>query len=140
MRLVAPSCQSIAIFRKLLYSFVKLRAGNLREEYTFRTNDYSFKPLSLLSCISILLAANQRSYGEPTMLTKIALAAALAIGTAGAALASNENDGDTGGYRLLGPGGVVTDGVNPAYHRSLRAGADNSYGYAPGTTTKRPSK
>jgi hypothetical protein len=117
-----------------------LRAGNLREEYTFRTNDYSFKPLSLLSTIAILLAANQRSYGEPTMLTKLALAAALAIGTAGAALASNENDGDTGGYRLLGPGGVVTDGVNPAYHRSLRAGADNSYGYAPGTTTKRPTK
>jgi hypothetical protein len=46
------------------------------------------------------------------MLTKIVLAAALAIGTAGAALASNENDGgnETGGYRELGPGGVVTDG------------------------------
>jgi hypothetical protein len=78
------------------------------------------------------------------MLTKIALAAALAIGTAGAALASNENDGETGGYRLLGPGGVVTDGVNPAYHRSLRAGADNAYGYVPGYlpvhAPKRPAK
>jgi hypothetical protein len=136
----SASRQSITIFRKLLYNFVKLQGGSLREEYTFRTNDYGIEPLSLLSSISMLLAANQRSYGEPTMLTKIALAAALAIGTAGAALASNENDGDTGGYRLLGPGGVVTDGVNPAYHRSLRAGADNSYGYAPGTTTKRPTK
>ena len=74
------------------------------------------------------------------MLTKIALAAALAIGTAGAALASNENDGDTGGYRQLGPGGVVTDGVNPVYHRSLRGNANNSYGYAPGTAPKRPTK
>jgi hypothetical protein len=74
--------------------------------------------------------------------TKIAgmvLATALAIGTAGAALASNENDGgnETGGYRLLGPGGVVTDGVNPVYHRSLRAGASNAYGYAPGSASKR---
>jgi hypothetical protein len=74
------------------------------------------------------------------MLTKIALAAALTIGTACAALASNENDGDTGGYRLLGAGGVVTDGVNPVYHRSLRvhasdsrAHASNAYGYAPAT-------
>ena len=66
------------------------------------------------------------------MLTKIALAVALTIGTACAALAANENDGDTGGYRLLGPGGVVTDGVNPVYHRSLRAHAGSAYGYAPG--------
>jgi hypothetical protein len=64
-----------------------------------------------------------------TNMTKIALAAALAIGTVGAALASNENE-DVGGYRLLGPGGVVTDGVNPAFHQSLRSGANNSYGYA----------
>jgi hypothetical protein len=39
---------------------------------------------------------------------------------------------------LLGAGGVVTDGVNPVYHRSLRAHASstrthagNAYGYAP---------
>ena len=72
------------------------------------------------------------------MLTKIVLAAALAIGTAGAALASNENDGgnETGGYRLLGPGGVVTDGVNPVFHRSLRAGAGSAYGYAPASAAK----
>jgi hypothetical protein len=126
-------------FRRLLYNFVKLQAGSLREEYTFRTNDYDIEPLSLLSSIAILLVANQRSYGEPTMLTKIALAAAIAIGTAGAALASNEND-ETGGYRLLGPGGAVTDGVNPAYHRSLHAGANNSYGYAPDTASKRTAK
>jgi hypothetical protein len=74
------------------------------------------------------------------MLTKIALAAALAIGTAGAALASNENDGDTGGYRLLGPGGVVTDGVNPVFHRSLRTHASNAYGYAPGSASNQTTK
>jgi hypothetical protein len=67
------------------------------------------------------------------MLTKIALAMALTIGTAYAALAANETDGETGGYRLLGPGGVVKDGVNPVYHRSLRAGSRYSYGYAPGS-------
>jgi hypothetical protein len=74
------------------------------------------------------------------MLTKIALAAALSVATFGVALASNENDGgnETGGYRKLGPGGVVTNGVNPAYHRSLRAHvskarphAGNAYGFAP---------
>jgi hypothetical protein len=74
------------------------------------------------------------------MLTKLALAAALAMATAGAALASNENNGgnETGGYRELGPGGVASGGVNPAYHRSLRAHASdartragNAYGFAP---------
>ena len=74
------------------------------------------------------------------MLTKIALAAALTIGSACAALASNETDGETGGYRLLGPGGVVTDGVNPVFHRSLRAGASNAYGYAPNVTPKHTTK
>jgi hypothetical protein len=84
----------------------------------------------------------QRSYGESEMLTKIVLAAALVIGTAGAALASNENDGgnETGGYRELGPGGVVTDGVNPAFHRSLRAGASNAYGYAHDFAPKHTTK
>jgi hypothetical protein len=74
------------------------------------------------------------------MLVKIALATALALATAGTAMASNENDGgnETGGYRLLGAGGVVSDGVNPAYHRSLRTHASNArthagnaYGFAP---------
>jgi hypothetical protein len=71
------------------------------------------------------------------MLTKIALAAALAIGTVGAALASNEND-ETGGYRQLGPGGVVTDGANPVFHRSMRA--NNAFGYAPGYTVKHTAR
>ena len=71
------------------------------------------------------------------MLTKIALAMALTIGTAYAALAANETDGETGGYRLLGPGGVVRDGVNPVYHRSLRAHASNAYAYVPGPASKR---
>ncbi len=81
------------------------------------------------------------------MLIKIALATALAIATTGAALASNENDGDTGGYRLLGPGGVVTNGVNPVYHRSLRGRAsnartraNNAYGYAPGAESNHNTK
>jgi hypothetical protein len=71
------------------------------------------------------------------MLTKIALATALTIGAASVALASNEND-TPGGYRELGPGGFVTDGVNPAYHASLRAKGANSYGYAPGVVTTKP--
>jgi hypothetical protein len=72
-------------------------------------------------------------------LTKIALAAALTLGTAFAALAANEND-TSGGYRELGPGGVVTDGVNPVFHRSLRAGAGNAYGYAPDFAPKHTTK
>jgi hypothetical protein len=44
---------------------------------------------------------------------KLALAAALMLGTASAALASNENDrSENGGYVVPGS----TDGVNPAYH------------------------
>ena len=72
-------------------------------------------------------------------MAKIALATALTMATAGAALASNENDGgnETGGYRELGPGGVVTNGVNPAFHRSLRAGANSAYGYVPGFVPER---
>ena len=75
------------------------------------------------------------------MLTKIALVTALTLGTAFAARAANEND-QTGGYRELGPGGVVTDGVNPVFHPSMRGAAGNAYGSAPNfasakhTTTK----
>ncbi len=64
------------------------------------------------------------------MLTRIALATALTLGTACVALANNETDGPIGGYRELGPGGVVTDGVNPVYHRSLRAHAGHAYDYS----------
>jgi hypothetical protein len=70
------------------------------------------------------------------MLTKIALATVLAIGAASVALAANEND-VPGGYRELGPGGVVTDGVNPVFHPSLRAhGGANAYGYVPAPVHK----
>ena len=75
-----------------------------------------------------------------TKIAKMVFATALAIGTAGAALASNENDGETGGYRLLGPGGVVTDGVNPVYHPSMRSAAHNAYGYASGSASKHTKK
>jgi hypothetical protein len=76
--------------------------------------------------------------------TKIALAAILVLGAGSLAQAANENDGgnETGGFRELGPGGAVTDGVNPAYHRSLRGTASNAYAFVPGyaahkqTTTK----
>jgi hypothetical protein len=74
-----------------------------------------------------------------TTIARMVLATALTIGTACAALASNENDAgnETGGYRVLGPGGVVTDGVNPAYHRSLRAHASDAFAYTPGSASKR---
>ena len=70
------------------------------------------------------------------MLTKIALVAALTLGAASVAMAAPETD-PTGGYRELGPGGIVTDGVNPVYHRSLRGKtsrgyAGEAYGFAPG--------
>jgi hypothetical protein len=78
----------------------------------------------------------QLEAGDLNMLrkTKIVLAAACILAPACVALAANEND-DSGGYRELGPGGFVTDGVNPAYHPSLRAPADNAYGYGPGSAT-----
>jgi hypothetical protein len=74
-----------------------------------------------------------------TKIARMVLATALTVGTACTALASNENDGgnETGGYRELGPGGVVTDGVNPAYHRSLRAQPSKAYAYVPGSASKR---
>ena len=74
------------------------------------------------------------------MLTKIGLATALVLGTAGAVLASPDSDATVGGYRQLGPGGVVTDGVNPVLHASLRNAARNVYGYAPGPAAKRTTK
>jgi hypothetical protein len=62
---------------------------------------------------------------------KIALAAALIIGTASASLAGSENTEDRGGF--VTPGSMV--GVNPVYHLDLfgspeRADkADKAYGY-----------
>src|SRR5262249_22691464 len=54
------------------------------------------------------------------MMTKIVLAAALTFGAASVALASGETDHEGGGFRSLANGSFVTDGVNPAYHRSLQ--------------------
>ncbi|HLH98009.1 MAG TPA: hypothetical protein VKW08_23120 [Xanthobacteraceae bacterium] len=62
------------------------------------------------------------------MMTKVVLAAALSISAASFAVAAPDTD-PKGGYRELGPGGVVTDGVNPVYHQSLKGG--KAYGYAP---------
>src|SRR5260370_42685902 len=68
--------------------------------------------------------------------TKIALAAALVLGTASAALAEKDNANDEfkGGYRI-GPLGQHFSGVNPVYHRSLRGHwtrGGGAYGFAPG--------
>jgi hypothetical protein len=53
------------------------------------------------------------------MLTKtaISLVTAITLGAAGVALAADTDQ--KGGFREEGPGGVVTDGVNPAYHESM---------------------
>jgi hypothetical protein len=74
--------------------------------------------------------------------TKAVLAAALILGTASAALAGDQQDGDTGGFVL--PGSM--DGVNPVYHPDLFAPTVNSrnagkaYGFVPAKQTHRPSK
>lgn len=52
-----------------------------------------------------------------SLTTKIAFGAALILGTSISALAAG--DGDDGGFRELSNGGAVTQGVNPADHRSL---------------------
>jgi hypothetical protein len=44
---------------------------------------------------------------------------ALALGTAPLALAADHED-QSGGFRELGTGAIITEGVNPAEHRSLR--------------------
>jgi BA14K-like protein len=50
---------------------------------------------------------------------KIALAAAVVLGTASfAAMAANDNE-QKGGSRELGPGGTVGQGVNPVFHPSM---------------------
>jgi hypothetical protein len=55
--------------------------------------------------------------------TKIALAAAVILGSATAVLANDTDRNDVGGYHV-GPLGqeMGGDAVNPVYHRSLRAG------------------
>jgi hypothetical protein len=63
--------------------------------------------------------------------TKIALSAAMvlgALGTASAAWAGSDNDGDSGlgGFVIRGS----TDGVNPVYHQDVFGNAGKAYGYA----------
>jgi hypothetical protein len=74
-----------------------------------------------------LAGCEQQITGDTTMFTntKIALAAALILGTASAALA-NDND-ETGGFVL--PNSM--DGVNPAYHHDIfgNAGTSRTYGF-----------
>jgi len=74
--------------------------------------------------------------------TMIALATAIVLGAGSAALANDnaDNAGATSGFRELGPGGVVTDGVNPAYHPSLRGNAGKAYGYVPAQHERATSK
>ena len=56
------------------------------------------------------------------MLTKIALATALAFATIGTAMAAPDTD-PNGGFREEGAGGIVTDGVNPVFHPSMHKSA-----------------
>jgi hypothetical protein len=54
------------------------------------------------------------------MFIKIAIATtALVLGTALLALAADHEE-QSGGFRELGSGAIITEGVNPADHRSLR--------------------
>jgi hypothetical protein len=59
--------------------------------------------------------------------TMTALAAALILGAASAALASDATDRAQGGYRELGPGGFATQGINPAYHATSAAACKRKY-------------
>ena len=79
--------------------------------------------------------------------TKIALAAALILGTASAALAGDASSEPSGGYVV--PGSL--DGVNPADHPGIfrNAATAKSYGFvetshgwavAPAQTSQRPNQ
>jgi len=63
-------------------------------------------------------------------MTKLALAAALALGAVSAAQANDRDPNDRGGYRV-GPLGQSFPGANPAFHRSMRYG-DGAYAFVPG--------
>jgi hypothetical protein len=64
-------------------------------------------------------------------MTKLALAAALVLGTASVVQAGSKDDeGASGGFRV-GPVGQAFPGANPAYHPSMRHGRA-AYGYVPG--------
>jgi hypothetical protein len=68
-------------------------------------------------------------------LSKIALAAALVLGTASVTLAADRDDnGYSGGYRVGPLGQSFDSGVNPVHHRSLHGrttGAEGAYARAP---------
>jgi hypothetical protein len=53
------------------------------------------------------------------MKTKIALAAAIMLGTASVAMANDDSPGESTGFRELGSGATVKQGVNPVDHPSL---------------------
>jgi hypothetical protein len=66
-------------------------------------------------------------------MSKIALAAALVLGVASVAYAGGKDDADVGGGFRVGPLGQSFDsGVNPVYHRSLRAAhGEGAFAHAP---------
>ena len=67
-------------------------------------------------------------------MTKLALAAALALGAVSAAQANDNDRNDRGGYRV-GPLGQSFQGANPAYHPSMRYGwqyGEGAYAFVPG--------
>jgi opacity protein-like surface antigen len=65
-------------------------------------------------------------------MTKLALAAALALGAVSVAQANDNDRNDRGGYRV-GPLGQSFPGANPAYHPSMRYGDRyNAYAFVPG--------
>jgi hypothetical protein len=65
-------------------------------------------------------------------MTKLALAAALALGAVSAAQANDNDRNDRGGYRV-GPLGQSFQGANPAYHPSMRYGDRyGAYAFVPG--------
>jgi len=64
-----------------------------------------------------------------------ALAVAVALGVGPAAFAA-EDTGQPSGFRELGPGGAVTQGINPAYHSAAAAKCAKQYkSYDPSTMT-----
>ena len=64
--------------------------------------------------------------------TKLALAATLALGAVSVAQANDNDRNDRGGYRV-GPLGQSFQGANPAYHPSMRYGDRyNAYAFVPG--------
>ena len=58
--------------------------------------------------------------------TSLVLAAVLTLGLASAAQAGSKDDSEQGGFRIGPMGQVITDGVNPVHHRSLRGNAAKS--------------